>query len=406
MLNRTRLLHLLALLLVIGAFGGSVVQVPGVQVTLYRAALIIGVLVAAYSYLRVMRAPRGVEVALAVFGIGASLYAATTATLMDLPMPDLTPGAMIVASVIVVGYLARRGINLESISRWWTFGFLITCVLVALEVTRGVRLNPEFYLTASDRGGLNLLPVFTFRNPNDLGAFAVLSLVIMWQWSRVQQSARLQLLLLGAVLALIAATNTRSALIGVVALLPFLLRSLAPMRRTLAILGIAVGGAVLLGNNTAILSKLAGVTAELTPDGSAGVRLNILLCGGESMWRTLGFGVGGGNWVEYMRAGNCDLETSGVYSMHNSLFKIAVEYGLWITLIGAVIVARWYRVVQATQAGHVLLLGLIALATAGVASSDLLAINPAALFAGWLIVTSGLPVSAPAPRVTQQVRSA
>lgn len=398
MLNRTRLLHLLALLLVIGAFGGSVVQVPVVQVTLYRAALIIGVLVAAYSYLRVMRAPRGVEVALVVFGIGASLYALTTATLMDLPLPDLTPGAMIVASVIVIGYLARRGINMESISRWWTFGFLIACVFVALEVTRGVRLNPEFYLTASDRGGLNLLPVFTFKNPNDLGAFAVLSLVIMWQWSRVQQSARLQLLLLGAVLALIAATNTRSALIGVVALLPFLFRTLPPVRRTLVILGVGVGGFLLLGSNAAIISKLAGVTAELTPDGSAGIRLNVLRCGGDALWQTLGFGVGGGNWVEYMRGGNCAEETSGVLAMHNSAAKIAVEYGLWITLLGAALTAHYYRLIRGTQAGHLLLIGLIALATAGAASSDLLAINPAALFAGWLIVS--VSIAAPPREVT------
>lgn len=293
-----------------------------------------------------------------IWGIGSLLWS-----------PDPKAG-MVELGSIVLGFLATAEIilgtsgrrNLLGLFAWgWTVAFIGVSLIAGWELLTGQHLETS-YANAMAARDSSFFVTATFGNPNALGAFLLMSLVVFaWRFveakSFVSRIAWLAGITVAPALMLVA--GSRTSLVGTVVcsaifIWAFGTRSQKVWFACLASLSFALGVWGVLRVTGLSLNDLASawrLGGELQYGGSAGVRLNLFKNGWEMINGTWGFGVGAGGFTYAIEHGYGKFDTAGIVNPHNFWLEISSQYGIAV-LLGFCLALAWWAVLLIRSLRH------------------------------------------------------
>ena len=275
--------------------------------------------------------------------------------------PDLTEGLKEVVVVffgfctlITLAYLAE---HIESVFRvlchGWVAAYLACSAVAAWEIKTDQHLPSYHFQTTIanleiiDKGNLQIsrFVTSTFDNPNDFGAFLVLSLPF-FLWTFRTASGTKKFILFAILMSypfFLVVSESRLAMLAALPQLGyavFLAARLAGERTSsglvskiavplLALLLLTCAWYFTMAGNEHTQSKLFRLVDEFDDDNlSAGTRVNLLFNGLAFCLRSYGLGIGASGFPFLMERGEGPFPTRGIINPHNFLVEVLSQYGV------------------------------------------------------------------------------
>lgn len=347
------------------AVGRYVLPIPvaGVTLFLFRLIVIGGLLATpliAYKLYWWKKRTAKLYVLLGYFWVvwgGISIYWA----------PDLLSAVNDVAAVgfgFAVGILllnlgAASEAGIQSLRRGWVLAFVVTAAVATWEIATGSHLPSSFVEQKPDYA-LRAIVISTFGNPNNYGAFLVLSFPFLLTSLHKIRRIPVKLMYFGLVISaiiLVFLSASRSAAMGIGLQLIVYIFLFGGLKRIswgvlVAILGLAVLGSlgVTLDDYrfwTKLLSALSG--EELSGSGSLGTRIALTLSGIWMVGHSFGMGVGAGGFEHVMARGEVPYSGIDQVNPHNFIIEVASEYGLLVVTAFAGFLVRGLAIAYARK---------------------------------------------------------
>jgi teichuronic acid biosynthesis protein TuaE len=252
-------------------------------------------------------------------------------------------------ALLVLGATDREGI--EWLRRGWVGAFLVTGAIAGWEIVTGNHLPGAWVENAPDYALDRVIVISTFGNPNNYGAFLVLSFPFLLFSRERAQSLSLKLLyslLIPVLFGLVFLTGSRSALLGALLQVSIYIFIYGGGRRIIAaLLAVATSilGLIYMGisiEDLILFSKLQTVLqGSALEDGSLSKRLGLTLNGLWMVLDSFGMGVGAGGYEMVAQNSSLPFSTGELVNPHNFLIEIVAEYGILVGVTFSYIIA-WF----------------------------------------------------------------
>jgi teichuronic acid biosynthesis protein TuaE len=275
--------------------------------------------------------------ALAVWGwLGVAWATDRTAALREV---SILVFATIAAASLVAA--VRNSSNIRALVRGWLAAGVVTFGVAGWELTTGKHLATQF---VKDRGGnVSGVLLSTFGNPNNFGAFIVLTLPFISiavsscgsTWGLTQRDRTVATILSGLLPVVLVLSGSRLALLG---LLAFAVTYVYLNRqwRSAWLFGLASTAGFLalllvaLATGQELIQKFAHVfdTTPFTIN-SVQTRINLVRNGVTFFLRTGGVGLGPGGFENAIQTGDHPFPVKpGVVNAHNFWIEVTSQYGI------------------------------------------------------------------------------
>ncbi|HJV36043.1 O-antigen ligase family protein [Geomonas sp.] len=274
--------------------------------------------------------------------------------------PDLKSGSSDVVNMalyllMVLGTLGLRGYepgNLKALCSGWVAAYLVSGAVASWELLTNNHL-PGYWIEENPaRALLEFVAISFYSNPNNYGAFILLSvpflLLAIGTATGYCKKAVLYALLLSAPF-FILATGCRLALVGfMVQILTWLLSGKRKASALLVIVVMACLGLVALqglsARNETKLEKILSLQQKVTGDESFRSRANLSLNGLTMLFHSYGMGYGAASYEKVSASSMLPLrQTSGIINPHNFTIQILSEYGVIVFAFFACWIATLLR---------------------------------------------------------------
>lgn len=252
-------------------------------------------------------------------------------------------------ALLTLGATESKGI--EWLRRGWMGAFLITGAIAGWEIVTGNHLPGAWVESAPDYALDRAIVISTFGNPNNYGAFLVLSLPFLL-YSRERVRSRFLKLLYGLLIpvffGLLFLTGSRSALLGALLQMGTYIFIFGGVRRivaTLLALVTSILGLVYIGVSIEDLRLFAKLQTVLQGNalegGSLSMRLGLTLNGLWMVLISFGMGIGAGGYEMVAQHPDLPFSTGGLINPHNFFIEIIAEYGVLIGIVFAFLIGRF-----------------------------------------------------------------
>lgn len=260
--------------------------------------------------------------------------------------PDLKSGASDMANLLfylllVFGMFNLRAYEpacLKAVCYGWVGAYAVSGSVAVWELATNNHLSGYWIDETMRHKTVEFATVSFFNNPNNYGAFIVLSVPFLWWALRTTQRKINQFLLLIFILSapvFLITTGSRIALVGFIAQAIFI--TLTGRSKIKRIVLIAITGAVIFITISALYEKRAGNVIEImrlfegtSNDSSFEVRFNLLRNGVLMLRDSWGIGFGAGSYESVAESSYTYYPTGGIINSHNFFIQILSEYGVLI----------------------------------------------------------------------------
>lgn len=231
--------------------------------------------------------------------------------------------------------------GVDALRQGWLLAYIVAGIIAVWEVLTGNHL-PSAYVQTTPDYALRNITISTFGNPNNYGAFLLLSSpFLLWSFlvskGRIRRAIRLGILATLPVFVVLSAS--RVAFIGLGAQLAvYGLLRVRRWRLLLGFFGIVVVLSLFverfLQSETILAQKLAlSLGDDLRPGGSIARRLNLLLDGLWFVYISGGLGVGAGGFQYMVQRGSASFATTSFLSPHNFWIEVLSQYGILVFFV-------------------------------------------------------------------------
>jgi hypothetical protein len=244
------------------------------------------------------------------------------------------------AGLVLLNLRSFTGSGLDALRRGWLLAYVVTAAIAIWEKLTGNHLPSHFVKNAPDYV-LNDVVISTFGNPNNYGAFLLLSVpFLLWSLSIVKMRLH-KVFYMGLLLALpvlVFLSASRVAILGlVVQLLVCGLLTMRQWRSFVGILSIACLFFLLIGwylqSDTLVARKLAlAFGNEVRLGGSIALRRNLVLNGLWFAYISGCLGIGAGGFEHLIQNRSAPFATGHIFSPHNFWIEVLSQYGVLVFL--------------------------------------------------------------------------
>lgn len=261
--------------------------------------------------------------------------------------PNVTKGMSDLANIflallMVVALFNMRAYeanNLKALCFGWVGAYVLAGGVAVWELVTSNHLHNIFM----EQAGLDVVPGFMtisfFSNPNNYGAFILLSAPFIWFAWRSAKGKIAQIFFMALMISIpffLTTSGSRIAIAGFIAQ-TFVMLMIQKRNRTKGVMLLVIAMLVLAAS-VYIVTEQKGINAikysqftdKVFEDPSFETRLNMSIAGLLMLWDSRGIGYGAGSFESVTQLGRYAYLSSGLYVSHNFLIEILSEYGIII----------------------------------------------------------------------------
>jgi O-antigen ligase len=231
--------------------------------------------------------------------------------------------------------------NLDLLRRGWIIALIFTLIIALWEIITGNHLPSYYYIhTPKYIFENNRLAIATFDNPNDYGAFLLLSWPFLLWTLKITKSKIAKLLytmVLIFTFIIMLYSGSRIAILGIVITSITYFLSAEKLKNKFNIIiylltGFTIFNIFLIFSSHYPAFIFEKINHSIFNDNSAKIRINLILTGFYFLIKSYGKGIGAGGF-SYVATSDKPYYISYIVNPHNFMIEILSEYGILIFIL-------------------------------------------------------------------------